>query len=112
MIKKIVFAIIILSCLLIINSLIHSIVDLLNKQTVLTQAQQELKQKKEENAMLKRKLAQAQSPAFVEEEARNKLFLVKPGEQEVIVANITPVPTGTPQSPKKSHWQEWLSLFF
>ena len=84
-IKKIVFLITIVICLIIINSLVHSIVDLWNKQDLVDRARQELDAEKQTNEELKAQLSYVKSEEFVEVQARDKLFLVKPGESKVIV---------------------------
>ena len=42
---------------------------------------------REENSRLKSEVTQASNPTFVDDEARRKLGLVKPGEVEVIIPN-------------------------
>src|SRR3990167_7781641 len=71
--KKILFIVAIVASIFIINSLVRSIYDLWKKQDLITQAQKELEREKHQNNQ------------FVEEEARNKLLLVKPGEESVII---------------------------
>jgi cell division protein FtsB len=96
-----------------INGLLHSIYDIWHKQDLLTSAQKQLDREKLENQKLKGELSFAQTPQFLEEQAHNKLFLVKPGEQEVL---ISPSLVGKNQPQKQNqnipNWQKWFQLFF
>lgn len=113
MAKKIAYIITLIGLLLVINSLVGSIFDLLSKQNVLISAQKRLDLEKAQNQKLKAQYAQAQTPEFIESQARNKLFLVKPGEQSVIIPDSL-LPTTKTAKPIKSfsNWQQWLELFF
>ena len=112
-VKKAIFIAIIIVLLLIIQGLISSIYTLWNKQDLLTSAQQELRQEQLQNQKLNGELSYVKSGQFVEEEAHNKLFMSKPGEQEVLIA-----PSLIPQAQVKKqvqiipNWQKWLNLFF
>lgn len=110
-VKKVVYFATIIVCILIINGLVRSIWDLWHKQDLVVAAQQELDKQKQENQELKAQLSYVKSDEFVEEEARDKLFLVKPGESGVIVpANLIK---------KKEekvvivvpNYQQWINLF-
>lgn len=72
----------IIVCILIINGLVHSIYDLWKKQDLVVSAKDELAKEKQKNQELKTQLVYVQSGEFVEEEARNKLFMVKPERAE------------------------------
>lgn len=108
--KKIIFVIVVLVLLLIINSLARSIYDLWQKQDVLTEAQEDLDKEKLRNQKLKASLSYVVTEEFIEEKARNNLFLAKPGEQQVVI----------PQKEEKTdekkqqlpNWQQWLELFY
>ncbi len=110
--KKIPYFIVVLILLFIINNLAHSIIDIYQKQDVLTNAQKQLDREKTKNQKLKAELSYVQSQQFLEEEARNKLFLIKPGEQEILIPQ-TEEQKGS-EAPKKQipNWQQWLNLFF
>lgn len=110
--KKAFFIVIVIILLVVINNLIHSIYDIWSKQDLLNQAQKQLSQEELKNQKLKASLSYVQTPQFVEQEARNKLFLVKPGEQDVLVSSS---PTSQPQKQEKvkvNNWQKWVDLFF
>lgn len=111
--KKVGFILLVIVLLLIINGLLHSIYDLWQKQDLLTSAQKELDVQKLKNAKLKGQLSYVQSPQFIDEEARNKLFLAKPGEQQVLISKDL-VSINKQREVEKSipNWQKWLKLFF
>ena len=110
--KKILFFTIIGISLLIIINLVTSIYTLWHKQDLLTQAARELQNEKKENISLKSQLKKVSAPGFVEEEARNKLFMVKPGEGEVLIAESSSTSAQKQaQEDSKPYWQQWLSAF-
>ena len=111
--KKIVYIIVVIVLFLIINSLVHSIFELWQKQDLLISAQKELDREKQKNQKLKAQYEYVQTPQFLEEQAHNKLFLVKEGEQGVLISqkliNQTQAKKGVGE---RSNWQKWLDLFF
>ena len=111
MLKKAIFLIIVIVLLLVINSLVHSIYDIWSKQDLLNQAQKELTKEEQKNQKLKAELSFVQTPQFIEGEARNKLFLVKPGEQQVLIPN-TASESSKVQEKQIPSWKQWLNLFF
>jgi cell division protein FtsB len=110
--KKAAFVFIVLVLLFIINGLAHSIYDLWHKQDLLTSAQMELSQQKMENQKLKGDLSYVKNQSFIEAQARNKLFLVKPGEQEVLISPDLGQTQAKQQAQNAPNWQQWLNLFF
>lgn len=113
--KKLLFFIGMLIALFIINNLIHSILNLSQKNSVIEQAKKELRAQEEENKQLKKELARVKDPSFVEQEARNKLFLVKPGERVVLIPSLLITPVVNVQEVRKHkmpHWKEWYEFFF
>ena len=114
--RKVALFIIFIVSLFIINSLVRSIYNLWQKEKLVTVTEQELVAEKQKYALLQDQMREVSQHGFVEREARNKLFLVKPGEQLVIVqedAN-TPLRSLSLQVPKeqKSNPQQWWELFF
>lgn len=86
----------------------------LSKQNeVIKQVKDTLQKESEENQNLKRQIVGAESPDFIEREARNKLNLGKEGEIVVLLPSIslfvspTPVPLDSSQN-----WQKWIKLFW
>jgi len=108
--KKIVFIAVVIVLLFIINSLVRSIYDLLQKQELLTSAQIELEEEKLKNQKLKAGLSYVETDEFKEEVARNNLLLIKPGEQEVVIPQKEE--KGESKKPVLPNWQKWLELFF
>ena len=62
-----------------------------------------------ENQELKKRLAEVQSPEFIEKEAREKLGLGKPGEEIVVLPEVPAMPSmpvvGEP------NWRRWWKLY-
>ena len=112
-VKKIIFFAAIIVCLVVINNLARSIYDLWNKQDLIVNANNDLKKEKEENLKLKQEFVRVKNTNFIEEEARDKLFLVKPGESGVIL------PSNIGEDSKKEivvkdespNWQKWVNRF-
>jgi len=111
MAKKAIFIVVVIVFLIVINNLVHSIYDIWSKQDLLNQAQKELTKEESKNQKLKAELSYVQTQKFIEEEARNKLFLVKPGEQQVLIPNKS-IETSKTQVKQTPNWQKWLNLFF
>lgn len=110
-VKKIAFFITIIVSIIIINGLIRSIIDLWNKQDLVETARQELNQEKQKNQELKVQLSYVKSNEFIEEEARNKLFLVKPGESDVIIPKNLIEKKEVKKVVVVPNWKQWLNLF-
>ncbi len=110
--KKGIYIAAIIAFLLIIHGLLGSIVDLWSKQDLIIKARQNLAREKKDNQDLKGRLTYVQSREFIETEARNKLFMVKPGESEVLIQqNLIAKGTKEAQKPHLEPWQQWLALF-
>lgn len=108
--KKIIYIISVIVLLFIINGLAHSIYDLWTKRDVVSEAQRTLEQEKAENQKLKKELSRVRTKEFIEEEARNKLFLTKPNEKVVIFPTATK--SAEIKETPKPNWQKWLGLFW
>lgn len=101
-------------CIFVIQGLVRSIWSLWEKQDVLIAKQEELARVKKEYAELKEQEKRINNPRFVEEEIRNKLFLVKPNEKLVILpTDVLEVKTEvkTEKKVEKPAYQQWLALF-
>lgn len=113
--KKIVFFGIIIASFFVMNSLVHSIYTLWQKNALVTEAKTELDQEKKENQVIKKKIAEVKKTQFVEEEARNKLFLAKPGEGVLVIPSqyLHANPSAAPNPPDlRPNWQKWWETFF
>lgn len=85
MVRKIAFGAIILIILLVAYNLIVQIMDALRSGERLSQAADKVYKLEAKNKELKQKLKEVLSGEFIEEQARNKLGLGKPGETLVII---------------------------
>lgn len=100
--------------LLVINNLIRSIISLSQKQELISSAQKQLDKEKKENELLKQQLQQVNNTRFIEEQARNKLFMVKEGEQLVLLPKELPLQNSkqsVTNREEKTPFQEWIALF-
>lgn len=114
--KKIVFFVFIVFSLFIINDLAYSIYNLWQKHDLVDRARRTLSTEKKKNDELKIKLKEVAQPQFVEKEARDKLFLVKPGEG-IVVVEPTLYMQASPSSAEKPmdsqpNWKQWWEAFF
>src|SRR5258708_3481022 len=111
--KRILFIIFIVISFVIIYNFSSSIYKLLSKKNVLIQAESELKKAQMQNGNLKNQLSHVKNPQFVEEQARDRLFLVKPGENTVVIPqNLLPIPISTKKlAITTPNWQKWVKLF-
>lgn len=110
--KRILYLIVVIGLIIVNNGLIHSIVELWSKQNLVREAEIRFNKEKKENEKLKKELAYVQTNAFIENEARDKLFLVRPGESEVLISKELLLPKkSVNNSPPDPVWQQWLNLF-
>jgi len=79
---------------------------------IVTSYQTELERQKKEHKFLQERLSYVQSTQFVEEEARNKLGLVKPGEVLVIAPPEAKRTLGITSYRTEVTWKQWVNLFF
>ena len=114
-IKKIVYLGVVILSLFIINGLVHSIYSLWQKQGLVANARQDLEKEQLKNKHLKDELAQTSNRQFIEEEARDKLFLAKPGEKIIVIPSTylqaSPSVSLTPSN-TLPNWEKWWELFF
>lgn len=114
-IKKIVYFVFIIFALFIINDLFHSIFDLLQKNDLISRSKHELSVEEDKNKELKKKIKNVDMTSFVEEEARDKLFMVRPGEGIVVIAPTEYLKTKPSKQKNKEtrpNWQQWWDTFF
>lgn len=77
----------------------------------MVKAKKELIREKQENQRLKVQFSYVKSEEFVESEARNKLFMVKPGESGVIVPQDLIKKKEEKREIELANWQLWINLF-
>ncbi|HSD98968.1 MAG TPA: septum formation initiator family protein [Patescibacteria group bacterium] len=110
--RIIIFAIIIFLFAVTIN-LALSIASLWSKKDILTQTRLELAKKQEEHARLEKDWQHVNSPSFVEEQARDKLFLAEPGESVVLMPKASASAAQLVQTTlNEPVWEQWVHLFF
>src|SRR3989338_11286080 len=108
--KKVIFIITVVILILIINGLARSMYEMWQKKDFTAQTQKELDFQKQENQRLKSALSYSQTQEFIEREARDKLFMVKEGEQKVLI----PQESENSQEILKDNdpnWKKWWNLF-
>jgi len=113
--RKLLYLLIIIISVLIVNNLIRSTYNLWQKHDLITQAEKQLIKQKTENDRLKDQLARVKRADFIEEEARNKLFMVKPGEKVVLMGEFDEptVATGAKSITKVDPiYKQWWGVFF
>lgn len=113
--KKVTFILIAILFVFVIQNLLHSIYGLWQKKELLVNARTRVESAKKENLALKEQMEAVKNPAFIERQARDKLLLVKPGEQIVVASDSLIVKkdsTNVNQQESKPNWQQWWELFF
>ncbi len=91
---------------------ISSISSTLTNSSTTDNLTKKLSDEKKENLYLKERLQYANSDQFVQEQAQEKLGLLKTGEYFVIAPTSTPLNTQTSVPDQKPNWQKWWELFF
>jgi len=79
------------------------------------ETKEELTLEKRKQDLLKQKWRKVQDPKFVEQEARNKLFYVKPGEQVVVLPQSGQAgkeKAKQMQKEDKSNIEQWTAFFW
>lgn len=96
-----------------IITLSRSVWELWHKRDEYSQIQARVAQLKEENNRRQSEARYAQTPQFIEKEAREKLNLVKPDETVVIIPqNVLREATASAEVTPIPNWQQWLRLFW
>jgi len=73
----------------------------------------QIKHLQSEHATLTQAVSQAGTPAFVEQQARDQLGMIRPGDVPVVIVNApkpTPPASPTAPAPAPTHWQQWAAL--
>lgn len=110
--KTLILLGIIVVLLLLIKNIVSSILSLRQNSHIVTSLEQQEKDELQKREFLKQQLYFSKTPEFIENEAREKLGMVKPGEYIV----LAPPPK---KDEKKSvvidnspNWKKWWNLFF
>lgn len=104
-----IWFLLIASILLSVN-LARSVYDLSKRESVLHEARDQLSQTKEKNEKLNSELEYVQSPAYIEQQARDKLNLAKPDETVLILPEVTPPPEEK-EEVELPVWKQWMEVF-
>ncbi len=113
--RKVIKIIVILIGILLIIKLSRDILRLLKSGEQVKLAQDQVQLLEEEKQVLLEKYQYYQSDEFIEEEARNKLNMARPGETIVILPpNVGELVgrTNSQPEPEIPNWQKWYQLFF
>jgi len=112
--KKPIQILIIVIGIALIVSLSRSILKMFRAKDELKLAEQKIEELQKEAASLTEKKEFYQSEEFVEQEARNKLNMVKEGETVVVLPpNLKEIIGGKEDQPLAPlpNWRQWLNLF-
>lgn len=116
MIRKIILGASILVVLVITYNLLVQIMDAMRSGERLSSQAETVYKLEAKSRELKKKLSQIQSPLFIEQQARDKLGMAKPGETIVIIPEekLKQV-LGASQSSQEvrlPNWLGWWKVFF
>lgn len=89
-----------------------SIFSVVQNQKTVTTLSQQVADKKKEHLFLQERLRFVKSNTYVDEEARDKLGLVKPDEHMVLVPVNTTEASAVEQIDTRPNWEKWWRLFF
>lgn len=111
--KKVLFVVAVIACLIVINNLVRSIYFISQKDKLVLNAEKTLSYQKQENERLKSELSYVQTQEFVEKEARDKLFMTKPNESVVLGSeDAQKNDSSATKEATKPNWKKWAELFF
>jgi cell division protein FtsB len=115
MVRRIIITCIIIAFLFSLYGLFHQIYNALEAGNRLDREVSRLAELQRKNSELKKKLANVETPQFIEQQARDKLNMTREGETIVIIPeNELQKVLGMEQKPveiKLPNWQGWLKLF-
>ena len=115
MLRKVIIGGIILIVLVVAYNLLGQITDALRSGERLSSQAEAVFKLEVKNRELKKKLSQINSPQFIEQQARDKLGLGKPGETIVIIPeDKLKLIMGASESAevRLPNWLGWLKVFF
>lgn len=108
--KNVITIAIILTLLVLMRNIASSIYNLIQNEDIVQDLQTQLERERKEYAFLNQRLTEVKSDTFVEQEAREKLGLVRDNEYPVFV--IPPSPTPTPlRQEADQNWKKWKEVF-
>jgi cell division protein FtsB len=101
--------------LVVILGMSRSLFNLWKRRDIVVERKTALEAVEAENVRLKKSLEEAQTPEFIEKQAREKLNLAKPDDVVVIVAKATASGSFLQEGERvreKPSWRVWWELFF
>ncbi|OGH17128.1 MAG: hypothetical protein A3C30_03445 [Candidatus Levybacteria bacterium RIFCSPHIGHO2_02_FULL_40_18] len=110
--KKILPVIAIIILLIVIKNNISGIFKTLEDENTAGNLKEKLSEEQRENLFLKERLFYVKTNQFVEEEAREKLLMNRPGEYVVIAPTSAPLNREKIEVETRPNWQKWFELFF
>lgn len=111
--RKLLYLLIVATLLVLIRNTSVSILHLKQDEATLTNLKKQLEEEKKLNSFYKERLIYVKKTEYIEEEARNKLNLTRPGEFIVVGSEIEKTKIGSNQfNYNKSNWKKWYELFF
>ncbi len=110
--KKLLPIAVVIILLFVIKNNITSIINTIKDENTAANFKKKLAQEEKENQFLKERLSYVKGNQFVEKEAREKLFMTRPGEFIVIGPASTPVGQEKIEIDTRPNWRRWWDLFF
>lgn len=110
--KRIIPFILIAVLLLIIKSIIESIVTLQQNSQIVQQLKTEKDTAIKRQEFLSQELYYVKTNDFIENEAREKLGMVKPGEHVILIPPTSANSAPTKKEENIPNWEKWRRLFF
>ncbi len=109
--KTLILLGIIVVLLLLIKNIVASIISLRQNSHIVTTLKQQEKEELQKREFLKQQLYYSTTQVFIEEQAREKLGMIKPGEHVILIppkieSKKTIVIDNT------SNWEKWWKIFF
>ena len=108
--KKIFTVIAIIILIIILRNTIISINDLVQNDGTVQDLRLDLTKKRKENEFLTQRLSYVKTDEFVEQEAREKLGLVRKNEYPVFVTPPSDIQQDS-QEEEKENWRKWKEVF-
>lgn len=109
--KRIISIVAIILILLTIKNIISSINRLRDTAEVAKRQEEQLRHQQQTHAFLQEQLKYVQTDEFVEQEARNKLGLVKQDEYVVLAPPPTKNSENEEDRSDDPNWKKWIQLF-
>ena len=110
--KKILPIIVIIILLIVIKNNASSIFRTLEDENTAENLKEKLISEQKKNQFLKEHLFYVKTDQFVEEEAREKLLMTRPGEYVVIAPTASPLNQEKIEIDTRPNWRKWWELFF